>query len=235
MKMIYLIDDNRDNKRDEYGAGYIDQGEFDDCLIHYEKLNIKSDFSFLDNAACVMIHDTFVDYIDNQYKEDSKKAREKILDVVQTKKIPYVCFTDGYSLSANWQEEHPGIVFGIKKSEFYYNLREFLETYRKTDVVDVRIIAFGSDFMKLFMFKWYQNIIGSIQNDDENAIITFEDIDKHSLQKFIKNSEPKVGISFNQLMNDIDDGKVTIRNFKDNVNRIIDGVQKYGKNISVWK
>jgi len=235
MKKIYLIDDNRDNKREEYGASYVDREEFADCLVHLEKLCADSDFSFLNDAVCVMIHDTFVDYIDNQYQEDSKKSREKILDFVQNKNIPYVCFTDGYSLSANWQEDHPNIIWSIKKSEFYYNLRDFLEAYRKTEVVDVRILAFGQDFLKHLMLKWYQEIISNIKNDNDDAIMTFSDINKTSLQKFIDNSQTKVGITYNQLMSNIDDGIVTIRNFKDNINRIIDGVQKYGKNISVWK
>mgnify|MGYP003309032371 CR=1 FL=1 len=39
MNKIILIDDNKSNQREIYGATFVDNGEFEDCLIHKEKLN----------------------------------------------------------------------------------------------------------------------------------------------------------------------------------------------------
>ena len=36
MNKIILIDDNKSNQREIYGATFVDNGEFGDCLIHKE-------------------------------------------------------------------------------------------------------------------------------------------------------------------------------------------------------
>jgi len=235
MKKIILIDDNRQNQREKYGASFVDNEEFSDCLMHIEKLNDSSDLSFLNDAACVLLHDSFSDFVEGEFKATSQNAKENILDFVQDNDIPYVLFSDGHSPTADWREEYPNIVWGIKKSAFYQNLRDFVESYQQTNQVDVRIIAYGKDVTKHLMFKWYQDIIGGIKTTCAEEPITITDINKVALKQFIEGASPKVGITFNQLMYDIDDGLVTVRNFKDNINRIIDSVQKYGKNISTWK
>lgn len=61
MNKIILIDDNKSNQREIYGATFVDNGEFEDCLIHKEELNENSDFSFLDDAACVLLHDSLTE------------------------------------------------------------------------------------------------------------------------------------------------------------------------------
>ena len=39
MKKIILIDDNKSNQREIYGATFVDNEEYEDCLVHKEHLN----------------------------------------------------------------------------------------------------------------------------------------------------------------------------------------------------
>ena len=55
MNKIILIDDNKSNQREAYGASFVDIEEYRDCLFHVEQLNENSDFSFLDDAVCVLL------------------------------------------------------------------------------------------------------------------------------------------------------------------------------------
>ena len=130
MKKIILIDDNKSNQREIYGATFVDNEEYEDCLVHKEHLNENSDFSFLDDAACVLLHDSFEDYVDGKYVSGSQMARARINDKIKDK-IPYVVFSDGHSIIGDWNPSERNVVRSIKKSEFYRNLKGFLDAYRE--------------------------------------------------------------------------------------------------------
>ena len=68
-----------------------------------------------------------------------------------------------------------------------------------------------------------------------DEVIDTSKVDKHSLRLIIENSQPKVGVSFNDVMCDIEDGNITAGYLRNNVNNILSSVKKYGKNISSWK
>ena len=70
-------------------------------------------------------------------------------------------------------------------------------------------------------------------SDDE--VIDTSKIDNRSLRLIIENAQPKVSVSFNDVMCDIEDGNITAGNLRNNINNILSSVKKYGKNISSWK
>lgn len=234
-KKIILIDDNSKNQREEYNASFVDNELYSDCLNHFERLNSDSDFSFINNAACVMLHDSLEDYINGKFQADSHKAKEIIEDWYLKNNIPYVLFSDGHSDVADWREDKPNIVYSIKKSKFYHNLRDFLNHYKETSTLDLRIIAYGKDFIKQMMSEWGQSIISGLNNLNDNDILSTSLIDRHALRKFIENAHPKIGLNFKDLMCDIEDEKVTVGQFITNISNIISCVKKYGKNICIWK
>lgn len=235
MKKILLIDDNSKNQREVYDAAFVDEEEYSDCLNHVERVNSKSDLSFLDDASCVMIHDSLEDFINGEYKSDSHKAKELIEDIIQSKNLPYVLFSDGHSMTADWREDMPNVIFSIKKSEFYRHLRFFLDHYRETEEIDLRLIAYGKDFLKQLICQWCQNVILRLADTPDNEVINISKIDKRSLRFIVENAQPKIGVSFEDIMCEIDDGNITAGNIRNNINNILSSVKKYGKNISAWK
>lgn len=235
MKKILLIDDNSKNQREAYDASFVDEEEFYDSLLHIEMVNSQSDLSFLDDVSCVMIHDSLEDYVDGEFKPDSHKAKDRIEEFVQSKNLPYVLFSDGHAMTADWREDIPNVVFSIKKSEFYRHLRHFLDYYRKTEIIDLRLIAYGKDFLKQMMSMWCQAVITKLADAPDDKVIDMSKIENRSLRLIIEHAQPKIGISFNEVMCDIEDGNISASNLRNNINNILSSVKKYGTNISAWK
>ena len=235
MRKILLIDDNSKNQREAYDAAFVDDEEYSDCLSHVEQVNSQSDLSFLDNVSCVMIHDSLEDYINGEYKSDSHKAKDRIEDIIQSRNLPYVLFSDGHGMTADWREDMPNVVFSIKKSEFYRHLKSFLDYYRGTGKLDMRLIAYGKEFLKQLMSMWSQAFITKLADTPDDKVIDTSKIDKRSLRLIIENSQPKIGVSFDDVMCDIEDGNITAGRLRNNINNILSSVKKYGKNISSWK
>lgn len=111
VKKVLLIDDNSKNQREVYDAAFVDEEEYSDCLSHVEQVNSQSDLSFLDEVSCVMIHDSLEDYVDGEFKSDSHKAKDRIEDIIQSKNLPFVLFSDGHGMTADWREDMPNVVF----------------------------------------------------------------------------------------------------------------------------
>lgn len=235
MKKIVIIDDNSKNQREVYNAAFVDEGEYTDCLFHIEQVNSQSDLSFLDDASCVMVHDSLEDYINGEFKSDSHKAKERIEEIIQSKNLPYVFFSDGHSMTADWREENPNVVFSIKKSEFYRHLKSFLDHYKKTEEIDLRLIAYGKDYLKHLMSIWCQTIISKLADTPDDEVIDTSRVDKRSLRLIIENSQPKIGVTFDDVMCNIEDGDITAGCLRNNINNILSSIKKYGKNISSWK
>ncbi len=235
MKKILLIDDNSKNQREVYDASFVDDETYSDCLSHVEQVNSQSDLSFLNDISCVMIHDSLEDYIDGEFKSDSHKAKDRIEGIIQSKNLPCVYFSDGHGMEADWREDMPNVVFAIKKSEFYRHLKVFLDHFRETKEVDLRLIAYGKDFLKHLMSKWCRTVISKLSDTPDEVIIDTSMIDSRSLRLIIEKAQPKIGISFDDVMCDIEDGKITAGSIRNNINSILSSVKKYGKNISSWK
>lgn len=235
MKKILLIDDNSKNQREVYDASFVDEGLYSDCLSHVEKVNSQSDLSFLNDVSCVMIHDSLEDYVDGKFKSNSHKAKDRIEEIIQSKNIPYVLFSDGHSMTADWREDIPNVVFSIKKSEFYRHLKSFLDHYRGTKEVDLRLIAYGKDYLKQMMSMWCLAVISSLSDTPDDEVLNTSKIDNRSLRLIIDNAQPKIGVSFNDVMCEIEDGNITAGILRNNINTILSSVKKYGKSISSWK
>jgi hypothetical protein len=238
MKKLFLIDDNKTNQREAYGASYVDEGLFNDVLIHIEQLNAHSDLSFLNNAACVMIHDSLEDYIDGDFDEESHKARTLIEEKIQDNNTPYIIFSDGHDKIATWREDAPNVVYSIKKSEFYLHLSDFIQSYIDSGKLDMRIIAYGKDFIKKQMSDWHQKVFSAISELGDNDFVgihLFGATERNALRQIIEKSQPKIGVSFNDVMCGIEDEEVSAGRLRLNLNNIINSVKKYGKNICSWK
>lgn len=234
MKKIVLIDDNSHGQRAYYGASFVDEDVYADCLQHIEKVNGETDFSFIKDAACIMVHKTLEDYIGGQYISDSHKGKERIEDELVETNIPIVWFSDGDPIDYEWQEEPLIVVSGIKKSEFYPRLRPFLDEYRKSGEVNLRIIAYGDNYYIRFMREWYMKIMHKLLGYAKKEIINEDMIDRPSLHLFIKNADLEGNITFERVMDEID-GVYTVKALTEKLNNIITGIILYGKNISSWE
>ena len=226
MKKIILIDDNKSNQREIYGATFVDNEEYEDCLVHKEHLNENSDFSFLDDAACVLLHDSLVDYVDGKYVSGSQMARDRINDKIKDK-IPYVVFSDGHSIIGDWNPSERNVVRSIKKSEFYRNLKGFLDVYRESSHIDLRLIAYGSDYKKRELVVLLQKVFDQLKNVNDKEILTFSFVDTDLLERFFKKVKHVSSLTYEKLCDSINAGKLTVGKFKAYINSLASHAIKY--------
>ena len=226
MNKIILIDDNQSNLREIYGASFVDLEEYEDCLFHVEQLNENSDFSFLDDAACVLLHDSLEDYVDGKYVSGSRKAKELIWNKIKDK-IPYVKFSDGHSIIGDWNPFERNVVRSIKKSEFYRNLKGFLDTYRESSRIDLRLIAYGSDYEKRELVVLLQKVFDELKNVNDKEILTFSFVDTDLLERFFKKVKHVSSLTYEKLCDSINAGKLTVSKFKAYINSLASHAIKY--------
>lgn len=228
MNKIILIDDNKSNQREIYGASFVDREEYADCLVHEERVNENSDFSFLDDATCILLHDSLADYVDGHYVSSGRMAKEIIMEKIQAYNIPYVIFSDGHSIIGEWSQDKPYVVRSIKKSEFYRNLKGFLDTYRESKSIDLRLIAYGNDFLKRELVYLLQLINDGLINVNDKEILSFTSINTTLLEQFLeKVKHVSNNMTFDKLCDSIKAGKLTVGKFKAYINSLVSHAIRY--------
>ena len=238
--MIYLIDDNKQEQRMEYGASYIDEGQYDDILIHIEKTNGSTDVSFLCNAKLIMIHDSLDDYENGGFVENSRHARHNIDDIAQNNNIPLVYFSDGHILT---KMDSEGNVTQLKKADFYYRLKDFLEDYKEYGVFELKILAYGKNWRNILLKEDVKNLYKMISNKKNSEILNIGDVlptAKISEPNYLSNiieiySQPNLGKSYYEILDYIDVEQITVGEFKQRIDKIMISFNKYGKNTYTWK
>ena len=235
MKKIILFDDNSKNQREVYDASFVDKNDFDDCLIHIEKVNGQTDFSFIKSSLYVFMHDSLEDYVNGEYVEGGRDARNIIMGLLEQYDIPYVLFSDGHPQDAVWAESNPNYIYQIKKSVFYGNLKAFLNSYRNTGKADIRIIAFGENFKVNLIKQWGQIVIKNISSINDNDYIDSTVFDRKCLRNIIEYAQPAINTTYEDIMDNIIDHNITAGKLKQNINNITSDFIQYGENFSSWE
>lgn len=227
MNKIILIDDNKSNQREIYGASFVDKDEYADCLIHKEELNEDIDFTFLNDAACILLHDSLADYVDGHYVSSGRMAKEIVMEQIHKQNIPYVLFSDGHSVIGEWSQDKPNIVRSIKKSEFYRNLRAFLDSYRESGKIDLRLIAFGNEYEKKEIVFLLQQIFDKLKNNDDKEVITSLLVEISIIERFFDKVKHVSTSTFQNLYQNIEEGKLSVGRFKAYINTLASRAIRY--------
>ena len=236
---IFLIDDNSKGSRNLYGGSYVDNGEFSDILRLVDKLNKDSDLSFLKTAACAMFHDSLEDYVDGAYDEYGHIARGLVKDYIDDAEISFVCFSDGHPSIGEY--DSLGNIVSLKKSDFYYRLRFFLEEYRRTGNMVFHILAYGPDFNRVIMTMNIQALLRKFSFKAPAEILSCQDVMPRTseepayLEDLLKFSHPAIGIDYDDLLDLIEDEQITVRHFRAQLTNIMNSIATYGKNTYSWK
>jgi len=240
MKKIYLIDDNEYDQRALLGATAIDEGVYDDVLVHIERLSPHDDMhSIISEAACLMIHKTIKDWIDGAYVDGGLRALSKLKKEmkVATNEIPVVYFS-GNDQTTEYSDNNPNVIFGISKSVFYERLIPFLEKYRQKGTINLDEIAFGANYKSQKARDLASSILSALvshQNEEKVCYTWFEGDSRNALRDIVKLSQPEIGTTFDEVMNDLIKSDITVCTFKNRINRILRSFNQNGENIYPWK
>ncbi len=242
--MIYLIDDNQNNQRlNNYNITYIEDGVFDGYLNSIEKLEIGKNFSdishlqFLKTADCILLHSSAEDYdIEKGFLPGSKTNVIKIKEIIANdgEAIPLVMFSNSMGEPELDYERTSNYISSINKNLFYKRLFDFLDHYKKTGEIELRIIALGKTFASKEISKLAIEILRSMELKDNSENLVLSDLSKsiNSFKTFVELSIPKD--DFNEILNELEDNPITIQEFKNKINLITESFIKYGKNIHSW-
>jgi len=240
MKKIYLIDDNELDQRALFGAASIDSGIYDDVLVHIEQLSPDDDMQFIvSDAVCVMMHRTMKDCIDGAYIDGSNQALSMLRNAIEESgaAMPYVLFSDGDN-SVSYSENNPNVILSIKKSVFYERLIPFLDKYKQDGVLNLAEIAFGVNYKSQKAKELISCVISVLATHSNDEIVDFSWFEGdvyRSLYDIVELSSPAIGLSFDELMNDLIESEVTAGVFKNRINRILRSFNQNGENIYPWK
>lgn len=243
--MIYLIDDNQNNLRyNNYGITFTDDDTFDNLLITWDKIEKRDDLNDISHlielecADCILIHSSTEDYsTDKGFLPGSRSNVIKIIEQISVEgsRIPLVIFSnrDGDALF-NF-DNNPNFIRGMKKNIFYERLYAFLENYRQTNKIDLRLLAFGENYSTKEIIKFSNNILNVLSNVDLNNQLTLSILSTiiSDFKIFISKAYPD--INFNELLIDLEDNPIIIKDFKEKITKITDSYAKYGENIHSWK
>lgn len=237
MKKIYLIDDNLDGNRSKYGSSFVDEGKYEDVFCSIDKISVYDDLSFIDEAACVLLHKTLNDFFDGQFHEDS----QKVATIIGQKQnvgdeIPLVVFSDGFtSDKGDYNPQFPNALYNLSKRAFYCRLESFVLHYRDTGEIDLRILAYGVDFEKVLVENAATVVFARLQDSTDADIVNATKVACEEMKQIIELAQPAIGKSYNEIINDLQLNDIPVKEFKNRINNILDNFQDYGKNYYTWK
>lgn len=243
--MIYLIDDNQNNQRlNEYQISFIEENVYSDYLTNIEKLEKlggASDISHLNfltkNAKCILLHSTIEDVdLKGNYIEGATTNSIKIKEVISDdgKKIPLVLFSNRMEQLADFDyDANPNFIRSIKKNVFYMRLWNFVENYKTTGEIELRIIAYGKNFLASETRKLANSLLEPIALKSSNTLLKLTDIkNQRSFKIFISDSFPS--LNWKEVLFDLEDNPITIEQFRSKIDKVTESINKYGKNIYSW-
>lgn len=225
--MIYLIDDTN---IESVNGLFLLKEEYRQIIYRIETVDdLKKSRNKLNTADCIMVHRTFANSI--IYKE-------KIAELTEDgERIPLVVFSAGDAEYAIFDEKKPYIIEGIKKSIFYARLSEFLNEYLVSNTVNLRLIAYGINYIKIKVRTLALSVFQLIAGKD--GIVTISELaniaSNPNFRELISLSNPALNISYDDLLEELEDNPITFTDFKNKINQIVNSFYQYGKNIHSWK
>ena len=243
--MIYLIDDNQTNQRlSLYNISFVEDDTFKGYLTSIERLEKREEASdishleFLKNAKCILLHATTEDWDKEKgflsgSTTNVRKIREDIADYGD--KIPLVLFSNSMGEPVYSYKEKPDFIREIKKNILYEHLYDFVEHYKNTGEIELRILAFGKNFQAKEVSLLANDLLEKVArlSGTEKFEISQLSEKQQGFKTFIEMSLPNA--NYLDFLNNLQHSPMNISEFRNKVNLINESFLKYGKNIYTWK
>lgn len=243
--MIYLIDDNQGNQRlSQYNISFVEEDTFKGYLTSIEKIEKReqasdsSHLEFLKDAKCILLHSTTEDWdADKGFLKGSRTNAIKIKESIAEEgdKIPLVLFSNSMGEPVYSYENNPNYIREIKKNLLYERLYDFVENYKNTGLIELRILAWGKHFQAKEASKLAAILLETVAflNGTDKFEITSISDRQEVFKAFIEMSLPNANSL--DIMRELEDNPINISEFRNKVNLISESFLKYGKNIYPWK
>lgn len=229
--MIYLFDDTSDL----YISKYINILEFTDVLVHISGISgreVKLMEPSLRNAEWIFIHKSF---------KDSEGGPREVYDYVVNEiadygdEVPLILFSDEDRPEPQIDRDYKNLIEAYKKSVFYSRLSSFLENRRMSGETKIDLLLYGAGVEIDKVTESGTRILTANRTKDDDDIIRLEDFSAADMMYVINSARPNIEIEYATLMQLIEQGRISARTLRRNINGIIESFIVYGTNIHHWE
>jgi hypothetical protein len=229
--MIYLFDDT--NPR--YITQYINLLEYTDVIEHVSGacLNdvLQMEPALLD-AEWIFIHKSFKDS-DGRPRKVFEKVSYDIAN--DGDDVPLLWFSDEDLANPHIDEDCDNFIDGYKKSVFYSRLSKFLEDRRQTGHSKIELLLYGEGQEQLTPVVAAENLLNDLRDKDNNELVSLAELSSSDLMHLVNTSRPQIGIEYLTIVKKIENGEMTVKEFRENIRSIAESYIVYGTNIHNWK
>ena len=234
MKKIFLIDDNEDGNRLKYGADFVDEGTYHDVLMSIDKLSPQNSLDFVKDSACILLHKSFNDFYNGEYHDGSQKVKTMIMNhPLVGRIIPVVFFSDGDTNDLGDYREQA--ILSLSKRAFYGRLEDFVLHYQDTHEIELKILAYGPNYIAYLVDRYATILFSKIQDLQDNEKMPATKVHCEEMEQLVSLSQPSIGKTYKDIILDLVKNPMTVQEFKNRINNILESIQDYGKNINTWK
>lgn len=229
--MIYLFDDTSDL----YISKYINTLEFTDVLVHVSAISgreVKLMEPSLRGAEWIFIHKSF---------KDSEGGPREVYDYVVNDiadygdEVPLILFSDEDRPEPQIDRDYKNLIEAYKKSVFYSRLSSFLENRRSLGEAKIDLLLYGAGVEVEKVTESGGRILTSNRTKADNDIISLDDFSAADMMYVINSARPNIEMEYATLMQLIEQGRISARTLRRNINGIIESFIVYGTNIHHWE
>ena len=216
--MIYLIDDTPQSQI----STFLNLEDYSDILDRREDLSLE-DADYLMDADCILIHTSY------HNRSVLNKIRETVCDFGDN--VPLVMFSDSDLPEPVFDGENRNFIEKIKKNVMYSMLPGFLQYYRGSGKADLNVLAYGEQWIRKEVNTMASKLLSKIMFLKGDSPLDKDDIDAESLMTILNLSQPEIGVTLYDILED----EQTVKEFRENINAITESFNTYGKNVYHWK
>lgn len=229
--MIYLFDDTSDL----YISKYINTLEFTDVLVHVSAVSgreVKLMEPSLRNAEWLFIHKSF---------KDSEGGPREVYDYVVNDiadygdEVPLILFSDEDRPEPQIDRDYKNLIEAYKKSVFYSRLSSFLENRRSLGEAKIDLLLYGAGVEVEKVTESGGRILTSNRTKADDDIISLDDFSAADMMYVINSARPNIEMEYATLTQLIEQGRISARTLRRNINGIIESFIVYGTNIHHWE
>lgn len=229
--MIYLFDDTSDL----YISKYINTLEFTDVLVHVSAVSgreVKLMEPSLRGAEWIFIHKSF---------KDSEGGPREVYDYVVNDiadygdEVPLILFSDEDRPEPQIDRDYKNLIEAYKKSVFYSRLSSFLENRRSLGEAKIDLLLYGAGVEVEKVTESGGRILTSNRTKADDDIISLDDFSAADMMYVINSARPNIEMEYATLMQLIEQGRISARTLRRNINGIIESFIVYGTNIHHWE
>ena len=229
--MIYLFDDTKES----YIADKINLLEYTDVIEHVSEACVSDVMQMepaLQSAEWIFIHKSFKDS-DGGPRKVFKKVSYDIAN--DGDDVPLLWFSDEDLAEPHVDEDCDNFIDSYKKSVFYTRLPKFLEDRRRTGVSKIELLLYGEGLEQRTPVIAAETLLNNLRDKEDSALFSLSEISTSELMYLVNTSRPQIGLEYLSIVKKIENGEITVKEFRENIRSIAESYIVYGTNIHNWK